>query len=514
MSISSTVYIGTTGVIAHQENMSVISDNIANMNTVGFKSSRLLFNNLLSQELAGASVNNQVGRGVGLSSTLYNMSAGALESTNTATDIAIGGIGFFVVSPENSDAMYYTRAGNFRFDETGYLRDPRGNILQGYKMPPDSLLGGAASVPPASSAPLEDIRLNIDDQGMTVSEPETTTEISMMINLDSSSEDQSISTTSPFTALFDAWDAQNNDPLGSASYAYSSSLRIYDSNGNPHVVTAFFDPATNVTDQGRGYRTWEFLLTVPPAEDASALNIKKGVLMTGTLTFSPSGDLYNMSAFQGTSDDKNTWTPVTLSPDGYPVFTATLAGSEPISTSLNLGVRASATGWVVPPATTSLADLSTSFSSVPTMHNPEKQTMSLTNYNTGFSTLYQSQNGYERGYLESISVSAYGLLVGKYSNGQEQLLFKIPLADFINPQELFREGGNLFSATKKSGASTLGWAGEGRLGRMAGRSLENSNVDLASEFVDMIITQRGFDANSKSITTGDQVVQTAIQMKR
>lgn len=514
MSISSTIYIGTTGVIAHQENMSVISDNIANISTVGFKSSRMLFNTLLSQELTGASVNNQVGRGVGLSSTLYNMSSGSLETTNTSTDIAIGGHGFFVVSPENSDKIYYTRAGNFRFDELGFLRDPRGNILQGYKMPQTSLLGGSGSIPSASSAPLQDIRLDVQDNGMSVSEPEATTEMRMMINLDSGSEDKSTSATSPFTALFDTWNAHNEEPLAANAYAYESSIKIFDSSGKSHVLSAYFDPVANVDDLDSGYRTWEFLLTIPPGEDGSGLDSKKGVLMTGTFTFTPSGELFNMSAFQGSSDNKSTWTPVALSPDGYPIVQATLMGGEALSSALDLGIRASSSQWSVPSATMSLADLNTSFTSVPKMHNPEKQIMSVTNYRSGSSTLYQSQNGYERGYLQSVSVNTQGIIIGKYSNGQEQSLFKIPLADFINPQELFREGGNLFSATKKSGSSTLGWAGEGRFGGVAGSTLENSNVDLASEFVDMIITQRGFDANSKSITTGDQVIQTAIQMKR
>ena len=513
MSISSSIYIGTTGVIALQENMSVISDNIANVSTVGFKSSRMLFDNLLSQELTGANVSNQIGRGVGLSSTLYNMSAGSLETTNTATDMAIGGHGFFVVAPENSDTTYYTKAGNFRFDQLGYLRDPNGNILQGYKLSPDSLSNESTTIPSASSAPLQNIRLNINDQGMNVSEPEATTEIRMMINLDSRNEDKCISSTSPFTALFDTWDANNEEPLGPGTYAYESSMKIYDTHGTAHMVTAYFDPASEVENLSSGYQTWEFLLTVPPQEDGSGLESKKGILMNGTLTFNASGELIDMSAFQGTSDDKSSWIPVALSASGYPVVNVTLVDSEPISSIFDLGIS-TAGGWIMPSASTSLADLTNSFDSVPKMNSPEKQTMAMSNFGSGSSTLYQSQNGYERGYLQSVFVDTAGVIVGKYSNEQEQSLFKVPLADFINPQELFREGGNLFSSTKKSGPSSLGWAGEGRLGQIAGNSLEGSNVDLAAEFVDMIITQRGFDANSKSITTGDQVVQTAIQMKR
>ena len=153
MSISSSIFIGTTGVTAQQENMSVISDNIANMNTVGFKSSRLLFNSLLSEQLAGADVGHQVGQGVGVSSVFTDMASGAMEKTALATDIAVGGNGFFIVSPQNSDALFYTRAGNFTFDAQGYYRDPAGNIVQGYRLT-DS--GAAGST-------LEDIRLDAPD---------------------------------------------------------------------------------------------------------------------------------------------------------------------------------------------------------------------------------------------------------------------------------------------------------------------------------------------------------------
>jgi flagellar hook protein FlgE len=138
----------------------------------------------------------------------------------------------------------------------------------------------------------------------------------------------------------------------------------------------------------------------------------------------------------------------------------------------------------------------------------------VTNFSSASSTIFQDQNGYEQGFLQSVNVETDGTIIGNFSNGQKQALYQIPLADFINPQGLFREGGNLFSATSEAGAATLGWASEGRLGGIVPNSLENSNVDLATEFVHMIITQRGFDANSKVITTSDQVVQTAIQMKR
>jgi flagellar hook protein FlgE len=335
----------------------------------------------------------------------------------------------------------------------------------------------------------------------------------MMINLDSNSQERSASITSPFTALFDRWDATQLEPLDTGAYSYESAMKVFDSDGKAHVIRAFFDPVEDGASVPNGNRVWEFLITIPPAEDASALDTKKGVVMAGTLTFSAAGELLNMSAFEGSNDDKSSWVPVGLSEDGYPILNASSIGAQPISSALDMGLR-SVSGWTLPAGVSTLADLGTATSDLPSLLNADRQILTITNFNSGSSTLYQSQNGYERGFLQSVSVDPQGTLIGYFSNGQDQGLYKIPMADFINPQGLFREGGNLYSATKDSGTVSLGWAEEGRLGSVINSSLENSNVDLATEFVNMIVTQRGFDANSKVITTGDQVVQTAIQMKK
>lgn len=512
MGLSSSLHIGTTGIIAHQTNMSVISDNIANMNTVGFKSSRALFGTLMSQQLPAATVGNQIGQGVGISSIYRDMDIGALETTTEHTDISISGNGFFIVSPDTSSDIFYSRAGNFRFDNDGFLRDPGGNILQGYRLAPESILEDSPAIPPAASAPLEDIQLIVQGDGSIVSEPEATTEIRMSVNLDSGSVDNSVGAGSPFTAMFDSWDATLEEPLGERGYAYETSLSVYDENGNSHVLTAYFDPADDI-DGASGNRVWEYLLTVPASEDASALNAKKGIVAAGTMTFNPSGEILNLNAFSGTSDDKSTWTPVELSEDGYPLLTVNLAGTAPIASSLDFGLN-TAEGWNLPDGVSSMGDLGTNLADLPAMTNPGRGALSVTNFSSGSTTIFQNQNGYERGFLQSISVDTSGTIIGNYSNGQQQGLYKIPLADFINPQGLLREGGNLFSATAQSGAEMLGWASEDRFGAVVSRTLENSNVDLATEFVNMIVTQKGFDANSKVITTSDQVLQTAIQMKR
>ncbi|GAB1410183.1 flagellar hook protein FlgE [Desulfovibrionales bacterium] len=505
MSISSSLYIGTTGIIAQQTSMDVISDNIANVGTLGFKGARTLFQNLLSEQLAGASVGNQLGLGASVSSVYRTMDAGPLETTKEGTDLAIGGTGFFIVSPEGSDKTYYTRAGNFRFHEDGYLRDPHGNILQGH-----ALKSGVEPDPQQTT----DIRLDKNNEGQFVSIPEATTALQMMLNLDSIAQEQTTSTSSPYAALFERWDASNAEPLPANAYAYADTLTVYDSTGAAHQLRAYFDPVTaNVTNANSGERTWEYLVTIPPADDASGLVQKKGICMAGTMTFNAAGELLNMSAFSGNSDDPATWTPTPLSAEGLPLFEMQTTGSAPTQVSMNFGLKGA--NWVVPSGTASMADVGTSFAALPRMDAPLRNALSCSNYAQGNSvSMYQNQNGYAKGYFQSASVDKNGVLVASYSNGQTQELFKIPLADCINPQGLHREGGNLFSATKDSGAMTVDWAGQGRLGSIAPNSLEGSNVDLATEFVAMINTQRAFDANSKVITTADQVIQTALGVKK
>jgi flagellar hook protein FlgE len=349
---------------------------------------------------------------------------------------------------------------------------------------------------------------------MAVSDPEATTEIQMLINLNSSSADRSSDPTSPFTSLFDSWDATQDEPLAANAYSYSSQLKIYDEAGQGHVLSVYFDPVDELSGDTNGNRVWEFVAAIPPGEDASGLSTKKGIAMTGTLTFTPAGELLSMSAFSGTSDDKSSWRPVAVDANGFPVLTATVTGAAPISSSRNFGISSSGGGWSMPAGVATLDDLGTDFANLPNMLDPDRQVLGMTNFSTGSSTLSQSQNGYARGILQTVSVDSGGTMIGNFSNGQIQALYKIPLADFINPQGLYREGGNLFSSTKDSGGVILGWANEGRLGEVVSSSLENSNVDLATEFVNMIISQKGFDANSKVITTSDQVVQTAIQMKK
>lgn len=542
MGLSASMYSGTSGLKAHGEKMTVIGNNISNVSTIGYKGSRMYFEDALSQEVTTAAGVGQVGRGVAVGAVMGDFSQGSLESTTESTDLAIGGDGFFVVSPAGQEVNYYTRAGNFRFNEDGFLVDPHGYRLQGWAVEQKNT-SAAASGDTAQSASAgvqisgvpQDIKLENFQ-----SPPQATSRLDMILNVDSKSEDRSTSDDSPFTALFDAYDANSTDgtPLGSSRYAYQSTLKVYDENGTSHNLTVYMDPVSDkdVTDSAGGKRYWEYVVTVPPNEDNREFAVdtkERGILMTGTLTFNSAGELENMSAFtvndpSADPSEKASWEPAKFSQNGYPICTANFMGTGDASTTdgthaknieINFGLRNKDTNWGTP-SLENLGDLAgltqdaTGLAKINGFPSVETSALSTTNYSTGSTTIFQAQDGYTAGFLQNISVDRDGVITGRYSNGQVLQLFAVTLATFNNNYALYREGGNLFSETRASGPSITGLANTGGKGSIASNSLEQSNVDLATEFVKMISTEKGFQANSKTITTVDQMLTTLIQLKR
>ena len=274
------------------------------------------------------------------------------------------------------------------------------------------------------------------------------------------------------------------------------------------------------------------------------------MLMTGTMTFNAAGDMTGISAYTlksnaapapapaldgTTSKDPLEWTLAEFSQDGLPVLTAnflarsnanfTDSDNKPVTIEMNFGLNNQDLsgaglnkGWNNPdPTNSSLAALSgaaTTVADVPNFGDGEKSALSTTSYDSGSTTLFQSQDGYTAGFLQSTSVSRDGVLTGRYSNGQIQELYVLTLASFNNDWGLRREGGNLFTETRESGDALTGLPNSSGKGSIASNSLEMSNVDLAVEFVNMITTQRGFQANSKVITTTDTMMGELIQLKR
>jgi flagellar hook protein FlgE len=407
------LYAGISGLSANATAMTVIGDNIANVNTTAFKSNRSHFANILSTSLGGESATAGVGRGVEFWGVSAQWTQGSLENSSSATDLAINGKGFFMVQ-DSSGSNFYTRAGNFTFDKEGYLVNPDGHQLQGYQIDTDGNIGS-----------ISDIYI----PGERVSPPAATTEFNFDINLNAG--------------------AQTGD-------TYTTAQTVYDSLGNAVPVTFTF------TRQAAA-QTWTVTGSIPATAGT-------GVTFGGNASM----DLVFDNAGTMTSPAANVTTALTL----------TNGADTPLSMN-----------WAFEDANgNSYGD--------------------ITGYASASGTTFQYQDGYPAGMLRGISVDETGVVTASYSNGEMTPLYQIALVDFPSYDGLTKLGKNLYAESLASGQALVGTAGNGRLGSVAPNSLEMSNVDLAEEFVKMITTQRAFQANSKVITSSDEILQELINIKR
>ena len=501
MGISSSLYSGISGLTAMSDAMNVIGNNIANVNTIGFKSSSATFQDVLAQSVATASGTSQIGRGTQLGVISPQFTQGSFQSTSNATDLAIGGNGFFIVSPQNQNTKFYTRAGSFNFDSEGNFVNSLGDVVQGWAL--DSSGNDVGT--------LTDIKLN-----SFTSPPSATSSLTAITNLDSTA-------TSDSTSLFGAWNGQDpTAPIADTSYDYSTTEQVYDSQGNSHDITIYYDKLNPDSEYAAGAtdpdNTWEYIVTCDPGDDLRAGfqgTAEQGILMRGTLSFNATtGDISSLSAF---TDDSGTapgtaanWTQASFSSTGDPEFTTQFVAGVDQTISLDTGIRSTSGTWNAGAANVGAI---TGADPLPSSTwQPEAQTS--TQYAAASSTNYQTQDGYGPGFLNSISVDTNGIMSGSYSNGQILKLFQVGLAKFNDEQALTDVGNSLWSANSASGDAITGSPGNNGLGSISSDSLEQSNVDIATEFVNMITTQRGYEANSKVITTVDTMLQDLINIIR
>lgn len=270
MSLSSSLFTGTSGLTNMGNAMQVVGNNIANTNTVGFKKGRSTFADTLSQSVATQAGTAQVGRGMSIGAVDQNFDTGSFESTGNATDLSIGGDGFFVVRQSNSENNFYTRAGNFHFDKSGQLVNPEGYLVQGWELDEDT---------GDDIGSIKDIVLDA-----FTSPPKKSSKISMVTNLDADAESQAV-------VLSNRWDSGSDDLMDPTNYEYQSVVKVHDALGSTHDVTVYYDKKSG-TD-------WEYVVTCNPSEDNRNLvqgTDSKGLLARGTIEFSESsGDILNFS---------------------------------------------------------------------------------------------------------------------------------------------------------------------------------------------------------------------------
>ena len=453
------LFAGVSGLKNHQTRMDVVGHNISNVNTNGYKTQRVTFQDMLSQTISGAAkpeenrggVNpKQVGLGMTIASIDRLFTQGSLQTTGNQTDVAISGDGFFVVA--DGDKQYFTRAGNFGIDKDGTMVNPGNGLkVQGWMAVTDA---NGEKVVRSSGTP-EDLIIPVYGK----IDARETTNVRYKCNLDA---------RSPIVP------AGANDRMR-ASAAITTNIDIYDNIGDTHRLTMTFWKT--------GFNQWTASAAVSGSSTPVTLDVPAGGGQDNqpnpssliNFRFSPDGKLIAVSD-ASSPDELN---------QGNLIVNANyrVEGDPNIRTmNLNLGEAGVLSG--------------------------------ITQFSSASTTKAVEQDGYSMGYMESFSIDNSGLITGVYTNGTKQAIGQMATAVFTNAQGLTAAGENLFEVSNNSGLANIGPAGDAGRGKIVAGSLEMSNVDLSDQFTDMIITQRGFQANSKTITTADQMLQELLQLKR
>lgn len=433
MSILGSMFTAWSGLRAHGEAMDVVSDNIANMNTIAFKGARAHFSDVLGSSLSASGSAESAGQGVRLGAVESIFEQGALLGTGVPTDLAIMGEGFFAVNGKFAgvEGRFFTRDGSFSVDEKGRLVNLDGLVVQGF---PVDTAGNMSNT-------VGDLVLSANLQV----EPQKTGNVSLSANLDASEE-----------VPVDSFDPRR----AAATSNFSNSILIYDSLGGAHSVDIYFRRASP--------DTWEWHVLAAGKEVTGGTDGVPVDSASGELTFTNTGALNtertNASSFN---------------------FIGAQQGQV---INFDLG------------------------DSITTDRGSGRQ--GVTSYDGPSNITKMDQDGLASGQLASMGISADGTMTGVFSNGSRRVLGKVAVATFRNQSGLLRSGSGLYTPTSKAGLAVYGEAGSGGRGNIVSGTLEQSNIDLAKEFITTIAYQRGFQANSRAVSTGDEMLKELVNLKR
>lgn len=456
MGIHHALYSAVSGLSVNSDAMGVISNNVANSNTKAFKTDRAEFEDMLSISL---NENSQLGRGAKLRNITTQYTQGALSNTGLLTDFSIQGDGFFMVKNnatevQEAGGMFYTRQGSMRFDKDGFLSDVSGGKLQGYMVQEDGKL----------SPRLSDVQIQANSIP-----PKSSSKVTIAANLDAREK----SPVEPF------------DPKRPGETSnYATVVTIYDNWGTGHNCTVYF---RKTEEADKNNWEWHAMVDGQEISNQPELDAKGKPIAVeigkGEIKFDEEG---RPELPFKTKAGKPTYYDASGMSDAFEVTFAN--GAKPQKIQFNFGPHDDEGVQVGSQTTVSLASNSSSF--------------------------FHSQNGYESGSLKTLKVDLDGTIRGVYTNGLERKLAAVGLATFANNNGLQKVGRNSFIRTSTSGEPQIGRAQTGSRGSLYASTLEESNVDLAQQFVDLITTQRGFQANSKAVTTADTLLEEIINLKR
>ena len=425
------MFSGVSGLRAEGEALGVVGDNIANVNTVGFKAQRAVFQDVLGHSILAGTSSALPGSGVRMGDVQQLFTQGSITNTGVSTDVALNGDGFLVVqgTVDGITGNFYTRAGQLTLDKDGFIVNQQGLNVQGYLANADGTLQASVNdlqVPTASLQPF------------------ATTGIQVTANLDPRDPVLTFDVTQPATTS-----------------NFSTSISVFDSLGTARTLDVYFNNA--------GGNLYNYSVVAHGEDLAGGTAGVDQIVGTGTLQFNSDGAL-----------DTATTPPLSVS------FAGGATANQPIE--LDFGPDITNDGSTGLLGTTQFASDSAVSS--------------------------QSQDGYTSGEFSGLAIDGTGLVQGLYTNGQKVTIGQLAVAKFRSNDGLGRAGQNLWIETRESGTAALGGASTGGRASVSAGALESSNVDLGEEFVGLIQHQRSFSANSKTITTADEMLQELINIKR
>lgn len=426
MSILNSLNIGVTGLQASGAAMSVTGDNIANAGTFGFKSSRAEFQDMLSKSLKGIDGGDQIGSGTKLAHVTPIFTQGNINRTESITDLAINGNGFFAV-----DAPFgrgFTRDGSFRFDKEAALINGDGHKVLGFQADDNGEITNKVG----------EIKV-----GNTTIPASATKKVDMMMNLDSRAKVQQ-------------WNPE--DPEKTSDF--NTSMTVYDNVGTARVISLYFNKSAD--------NTWSYHAMVDGKDAQGGTEGKLMEMANGTIKFNQKGQLDEVVEGQNAFN-----------------FNGGAEQGQKIAFSFGKSIKEGGDG---------------------------KE--GATQYGSKSSIARHTQDGTTAATLASMSFNDDGVLTAVYDNGVTRDIAQVIVAKFENTEALLKMGKNMFKESRKSGQAALGKPGSDGRGEVLSKSIELSNVDLANEFIGLMASQRNFQANTKTITTSDQMLQEVLNIKR
>src|SRR5579862_852292 len=411
-----------TGLAASEVGVDVVGNNLANLNTTGYKASTVSFYDLVAESL-GLGSGGSVGLGTGKPRTVTDFTQGAIQSTSGALDAAIQGDGFFIVK-DSSGTLNYTRAGNFQVDASGNLVTATGEKVEGWTQ-----TGGVLN----TNGAISDITI----PSGTLRAPVATANMSLNLNLDASAT------------------------VGQPNGSFSTPIQVVDSLGTTHTLTVTFTKS--------GANAWDYAVSIP-GDDVTGGTAGTPFPISGasgTLTFDANGNLSDPPLATGT----------------------------------------------IPLAVTGLTDGAADLSVNWSLYGGDG-TSTVTQYAQASAVSSNTQDGLAAAQLTHVSLSDGGQIVAQFSNGQQVTVAQVALASIRNPDSLVAVGDNNFQVGPETAAPAIGTPDTGGRGKVLGGALESSTVDIAREFTNLILMQRGYEANAKVITATDQLTQDTINLKQ